>query len=75
MLENDMPGTRECSMAKLFVSEVCAKVTRMGVQIMGAYGQTSDYDMERYFRDSIMATVGGGSSQIQRSIIAKKMGL
>jgi alkylation response protein AidB-like acyl-CoA dehydrogenase len=64
---------REVSMAKLIASETLQKVSRQGVQIMGGHGMLPDADMERYFREGMQSTVGGGTSQIQRSIIAKTM--
>jgi alkylation response protein AidB-like acyl-CoA dehydrogenase len=67
------PALREVSMAKLFASETLAKVSRQGVQIMGGHGMLPEADMERHFREGMQATVGGGTSQIQRSIIARTM--
>ena len=62
-------------MAKLYSSEVYAKVANMGVQIMGGYGLIGEYDMQRYFRDSRSATIAAGTSQTQRNLIAGLMGL
>ena len=62
-------------MAKLFSSEVYAKVANMGVQIMGGYGLSAEYDMQRYFRDARSATIAAGTSQTQRNLIAGLMGL
>jgi alkylation response protein AidB-like acyl-CoA dehydrogenase len=67
------PALREVSMAKLFASETLATVSRSGVQIMGGHGMLPEADMERHFREGMQATVGGGTSQIQRSIIARTM--
>ena len=67
------PALREVSMAKLFASETLQKVSRQGVQIMGGHGMLPEADMERYFREGMQSTIGGGTSQIQRSIIAKTM--
>lgn len=64
---------REVSMAKLFASETLQKVSRQGIQILGGHGMLPEADMERYFREGMQSTVGGGTSQIQRSIIAKTM--
>ena len=60
-------------MAKLYASETLQEVTRNGVQIMGGHGMLPEADMERYFREGMQATVGGGSSQIMRTIIAQSM--
>jgi len=67
--------TREAAMAKLIASETLLDVATKGMQILGGYAQLPEYDMERYWREGKQATVGGGTSQIQRSIIAKGLGL
>ena len=64
---------REVSMAKLIASETLQRVSRNGVQIMGGHGMLPEADMERYFREGMQSTIGGGTSQIQRGIIAKTM--
>jgi alkylation response protein AidB-like acyl-CoA dehydrogenase len=64
---------REASMAKLFASETLQTVSRQGMQIMGGHGMLPEADMERYFREGMQSTIGGGTSQIQRSIIAKHL--
>jgi acyl-CoA dehydrogenase len=64
---------REASMAKLFASETLQTVSRQGMQIMGGHSMLPEADMERYFREGMQATIGGGTSQIQRSIIAKHL--
>ena len=67
------PCTREVSMAKLFASETLQTVTRNGMQILGGHSMLPDADMERYFREGMQSTIGGGTSQIQRTLIAKTM--
>jgi alkylation response protein AidB-like acyl-CoA dehydrogenase len=62
-------------MAKLFGSETYARLSNQGMQIMGEYGYTMDSEMQRHFRDSRVATIAGGSSQMQRNTIARDMGL
>lgn len=74
MLEAGMPCQSELAMAKLFSSEAVVKASRQGMQILGGYGFTKDFDMERFFRDSIVVTVTAGTSQIQKNIIARNMG-
>jgi len=69
------PCTREVAMAKLFASETLQTVSRMGMQILGGHGMLPEADMERYFREGMQSTIGGGTSQIQRTIIAKTMRL
>ncbi|MDI1347079.1 MAG: acyl-CoA/acyl-ACP dehydrogenase [Pseudolabrys sp.] len=68
-----MPCTREVAMAKLFASETLQTVSRQGMQILGGHGMLPEADMERYFREGMQSTIGGGTSQIQRTIIAKSM--
>lgn len=75
MIDQGIPCMKEVSMAKLFGSETLAKLTNQGMQIMGGYGYTMDYDMQRFFRDARIITVSAGSSQMQRTIIARNMGL
>jgi alkylation response protein AidB-like acyl-CoA dehydrogenase len=69
------PCTREVAMAKLFASETLQTVSRMGMQILGGHGMLPEADMERYFREGMQSTIGGGTSQVQRTIIAKTMRL
>jgi alkylation response protein AidB-like acyl-CoA dehydrogenase len=66
---------REASMAKLKASEVAKKVALEGMQMMGGYGYASEYDMERHVRTTLVSTIYGGTSEIQREIIAKTYGL
>lgn len=67
------PAARETSMAKLTGSETLKKCALDGMQILGGYANLPEADMERYLRESIQSTIGGGTSQIQRTIIAKSM--
>jgi len=64
---------KESAMAKLFASELAVKASSMAVQIFGGYGFTKDYPVEKYYRDSKLATIGEGTSEIQRWIIARKV--
>jgi alkylation response protein AidB-like acyl-CoA dehydrogenase len=73
MASRGVPCTREVSMAKLIASETLQTVTRQGMQILGGHGMLPEADMERYFREGMQATIGGGTSQIQRTIIAKAL--
>jgi alkylation response protein AidB-like acyl-CoA dehydrogenase len=68
-------AVKEVSMAKVFAADVAFKVAFNGMQALGGYAQVPEYDMERYFREAKHGMVGGGASEIQRSIIAKEMGL
>ena len=64
---------KESAMAKLFASELAVKVSSMAVQIHGGYGFTKEYPVEKFYRDSKLATIGEGTSEIQRWIIAQKV--
>jgi alkylation response protein AidB-like acyl-CoA dehydrogenase len=66
---------REASMVKLFVTETAKRVALEGMQMMGGYGYSSEYDMERLVRATLVSTIYGGTSEIQRTIIAKTLGL
>lgn len=66
---------RETSMAKLYGSETLKRCALEGMQILGGYANLPEADMERYLRESVQSTIGGGTSQIQRTIIAKSMRL
>ncbi len=65
--------TKEASMAKLFASEVAMRATEEGIQIHGGYGYTREYPVERYFRDAKLMTIGEGTSEIQRLVIARQI--
>ncbi|HYN84423.1 MAG TPA: acyl-CoA dehydrogenase [Pyrinomonadaceae bacterium] len=65
--------TKESSMAKLYASEISVKVCEEAIQIHGGYGYTKDYPPEKYWRDSKLCTIGEGTSEIQRLIIAKQI--
>jgi len=66
---------REASMVKLKVTETAQKAALEGMQMMGGYGYSSEYDMERLVRQALVSTIYGGTSEIQRNIIAKTYGL
>jgi alkylation response protein AidB-like acyl-CoA dehydrogenase len=61
----------ESAMAKLYASEVCVRCANEGVQIFGGYGYTKDYPAEKYYRDSKLCTIGEGTSEIQKLVIAR----
>jgi butyryl-CoA dehydrogenase len=69
------PCSREVSMAKLYGSETLKTCALTGMQVLGGYANLPEADMERYLRESIQCTIGGGTSQIQKTIIAKSMRL
>jgi alkylation response protein AidB-like acyl-CoA dehydrogenase len=65
--------TREAAMAKLYSSEVAVRVADDGVQIHGGYGFVKDYPAEKFFRDVKLTTIGEGTSEIQRLVIARQL--
>lgn len=73
--DQGLPCAREASMAKLHASEMLVRLTTLGMQVLGGHAYTYDHDMQRYWRDARNSTVGGGTSQIQRQLIAREIGL
>ncbi|MFZ1702671.1 MAG: acyl-CoA dehydrogenase family protein [Pyrinomonadaceae bacterium] len=67
------PVTQKSAMAKLYASETAVRVSEESVQIHGGYGYTKDYPAEKYWRDSKLCTIGEGTSEIQRIVIAKHL--
>ena len=65
------PFTRQASMAKLFATEMAERVCRNAIQIFGGYGYSAEYPVERIYRDVRLMTIGEGTSEIQRLIIAR----
>ena len=65
--------TREAAMAKLFAAEVAVRVANEAVQIFGGYGFVKDYPAEKYYRDVKLCTIGEGTSEIQRLVIARQL--
>jgi alkylation response protein AidB-like acyl-CoA dehydrogenase len=65
--------TRESSMAKLYAGEVAVRVANEAVQIHGGYGFTKDYPAEKFYRDVKLCTIGEGTSEIQRLVIARQL--
>jgi alkylation response protein AidB-like acyl-CoA dehydrogenase len=68
-------AVKEVSMAKVFAVDTLFKTAFNGMQAMGGYSQLPEMDMERYMREAKHGMVGGGANKIQKSIIAKLMGL
>ena len=73
MKDKGLPNIREAAMAKLFASEVAEKAASEAVQIHGGYGFVKDYPVEKYFRDVKLLTIGEGTSEIQRIVIARDL--
>jgi len=64
--------TKEAAMAKYYASEVAVRVSNDAVQIFGGYGYTKDFPVEKYYRDSKLCTIGEGTSEIQKIVIARE---
>jgi len=73
MKDAGMKTTLESSMAKLYASEVAVKCANEGVQIHGGYGFIKDYPAEKFYRDVKLCTIGEGTSEIQRLVIARQL--
>src|SRR6476619_4888742 len=73
MKDQGKKTTKQSSMAKLFAGEISVRVCEEAVQIHGGYGYTKDYPAEKYWRDSKLCTIGEGTSEIQRIIIAREI--
>ena len=75
MRDAHQPFKVEACYAKLFASEMATKVCLDAIQIMGGYGYTRDYPVERMLRDAKLCEIGEGTSQVQRMVIARQLGL
>ena len=71
--DSKRPTTKESAMAKLYASEIAVKVAEEAIQIHGGYGYTKDYPAEKYWRDSKLCTIGEGTSEVQRLVIARQL--
>jgi alkylation response protein AidB-like acyl-CoA dehydrogenase len=65
--------TKISAMAKMYASEVCVKVANEAVQIQGGYGYIKDFPVEKYYRDAKLCTIGEGTTEIQKIVIAKNI--
>ena len=73
MKDNGIPNTKEAAMAKLLASEIAEKAASEAVQIFGGYGYVKDYPVEKFYRDVKLCTIGEGTSEIQRLVIARDL--
>jgi butyryl-CoA dehydrogenase len=73
MKDRKMKFSKQSAMAKLFASETAMWVTTKAIQIHGGYGYTTDYPVERYFRDAKITEIYEGTSEIQRIVIANEV--
>jgi alkylation response protein AidB-like acyl-CoA dehydrogenase len=69
------PFAKESAMAKLYCSEIAKEVTDEAVQLHGGYGLMKDYDIERFYRDQRLLQIGEGTSEIQRLVISRYIGV
>jgi alkylation response protein AidB-like acyl-CoA dehydrogenase len=68
-----LPFVREAAAAKLFASEVAMKVTYDAIQVLGGYGYSREYPVERMWRDAKLCVIGEGTSEIQRLIVSRQI--
>ena len=73
MIDHGKRVTRESAMAKLFASEAAVRIANEAVQIHGGYGFIKDYPVEKFYRDVKLCTIGEGTSEIQRLVIARQL--
>ncbi|MCZ6703689.1 MAG: acyl-CoA dehydrogenase family protein, partial [Ignavibacteria bacterium] len=73
MKDKGLPNRKEASIAKLFASEIAEKAASEAVQILGGYGFIKDYPVEKFYRDVKLCTIGEGTSEIQRIVIAREL--
>ena len=72
MKNKKMNMTKEAAMAKYYASEVAVKTANDAVQVFGGYGYTKDFPVEKYYRDAKLCTIGEGTSEIQKIVIARE---
>lgn len=75
MLSRGQAGHTEAAVLKLFAAESYKQVADLGLQVMGGYGYSMESPMQRHYRDARLGTIGGGTSEIQKNIIARELGL
>jgi acyl-CoA dehydrogenase len=74
-LDRGAATLRDAAILKLYACEAYKSVADMGLQVLGGYGYTMEYDLQRHFRESRLGVIGAGTSDIQRNIIARTMGI
>lgn len=74
-LDRGAATQRDAAILKLYACEAYKSVADMGLQVLGGYGYTMEYDLQRHYRESRLGVIGAGTSDIQRNIIAGRMGL
>jgi alkylation response protein AidB-like acyl-CoA dehydrogenase len=73
MVDQGMRVTKQAAMAKLFSSEAAVRIANEALQVHGGYGFIKDYPVEKYYRDAKLLTIGEGTSEIQRLVIARQI--
>ncbi|WP_336822625.1 acyl-CoA dehydrogenase [Sporosarcina sp. USHLN248] len=69
------PFTKEAAMCKLYASEIAMEIADEAIQIHGGYGYMKEYEVERYMRDAKLLEIGEGTSEVQRMVIARQVGV
>lgn len=75
LMEAGEPHDKEVVMAKVFVTETANKICLTGIQMMGGYGYSMEFDLQRYLRRTLVQTIGGGTTQVLRNVIARHLGM
>ena len=75
LMEAGEPHDKEVTMAKVFVTETANKICLTGIQMMGGYGYSMEFDLQRYLRRTLVQTIGGGTTQVLRNVIARHLGV
>ena len=75
LLEQGMPFKRQASVAKLYATEAAVSVAREACQVFGGYGFTTEYPVGRFYQDAKILEIGEGTSEVQRLLIARSLGL
>jgi alkylation response protein AidB-like acyl-CoA dehydrogenase len=70
--DQNIPYTKEAAIAKLHATEMAEEVCRNAIQILGSYGYSDEYPVERFYRDARLMTIGEGTSEVQRMVIVKR---
>lgn len=75
LMDANEPHDKEVTMAKIFVTETAKEVCLTGIQMMGGYGYSMDFDLQRYLRRTLVQTIGGGTTQVLYNVIARQIGM
>lgn len=75
LMEAGVAHDKEVTMAKVFVTENAKDICLNGMQMLGGYGYSMEYDMQRYLRRALVQTIGGGTTQVLRNVIARHLGM